>query len=409
MRWCWVVLLAGCYQPATYDSCVTACGLGPALLCPPDQTCDDNGVCKPRDLVGNCQPPVEADASIDGPPSGSEVCFGAVGDFFRTCLDPPPTNDRNFSGMTTIDTSDDLMCTQIAPQAKPPMVCVIAATNITVAGTLRVVGARPLVLFATNGLTITGTIDVASYSMKNGVVEKGAGANSGGDCNPAGPGVGSVGGGGGGGAGGALGDTGGIGGKSGGGFAGGTAPAMTVTDRIRGGCSGANGGKGAEAGGFSGIGGGAIYLMAKTQITLSDSAVINASGAGGRSAGIGGGGGGGGSGGFIGFHAPSFTILPNAKVYAVGGGGAQGGEDSMSLPGSEATGPMNAPATSNGGFGGTGAFGSAQGKGGTGGPGANATSTGGGGGGGSPGAIIFEGAVPSSAMTSNFKPNPESR
>jgi len=389
-RW-WLVLLVGCYRPAAYDECNLLCGEAPGRVCPSGLTCDENGVCKPVGMAGNCPPREAGVDDIDAPRDAfvaGQTCFGNVGDFFRTCLDRAPTTDLELTG--PLNTNDPI-CTLVQPQALSPMVCVIAARNITVpsGATVRVTGQMPLALFATNAIVISGTVDASSQRLGN----RGAGANVG-VCPAATPGnpAVTIANGAGGGAGGALGGAGGPGGDGAGGSTGGPITPDIALLQIRGGCPGARGGNPDSGnGGMAGSGGGAIYFMAINTIDVTTSAVINASGAGGTSSDPRGGGGGGGSGGFIGFHSNNYTIDVNARIFAIGGGAsAGGGGTSKGNVGEEAIGPASTSPSPGMDGGGTGAGGTAAGGGGGGGG-----STGGGGGGGGGGGVIgFEGNVP---------------
>jgi hypothetical protein len=394
------VLLAGCYRPNGLDPCVTACGPGVDRACPSGLTCDSLGLCKAIDMAGDC-PPLDGaivfeDAEIDAPLSPSAVCFGDKGAFFRTCIDPMPVNTFTPTNGMVIDTAScAALGGYLQPQAKPPAVCVIAAANIVLNNgvTLRVIGGRPLALFATTAMTISGTIDVASHAIK------GAGSNSGADC-VASPGAS----GGGGGAGGSFVAAGGAGGKAESGAVGGGPPPMVPIDRVRGGCNGGNGGKATGAGGTAGLGGGGVYLMTPGMLTITASAIINASGGGGGAPERSSGGGGGGTGGFIGIQAGTYTIDPNARVFAIGGGGASGGNaTSTGNVGLEASDPTNtgmAVAPSGAGAGGSGT----AANGGIGGSAATNQGGAGGGGGGAGGVIGFEGPVP--ANTGTWRPAP---
>jgi hypothetical protein len=192
------------------------------------------------------------------------------------------------------------------------------AGTFTVSGYIRFRGARPLVLLATNSITVLpeGTLDVSSF--RNDV---GAGGNTG-ECSAAIAGLPNLslsltaGAGGGGGAG--FGTPGGNGAAPDGG-AGGSTTALT---QIRGGCKGASGGTSSSgAGGEGGNGGGAVYMIAGTSITIDGT--VKANGAGGSGAPNKAGGGGGGSGGLIGLDAPALAI--SGTMFANGGGAGEGG------------------------------------------------------------------------------------
>jgi hypothetical protein len=407
-RW-WLLLIAGCYQPAEIETCNTMCGTVVGQVCPPGQTCDDNGVCKPAGMQGNCLPPeagLDAHEKIDAPADSfvaGQICFGS---FFRTCLDSePPVTPLVLD--EPINTNLAASCTLLQPQANLPMVCVIAARDITIpmGQTVRVTGARPLALFATNTIVIAGTIDASSSH----VGMRGAGGDTG-VCQAAGIGaIATSGGGGGGGAGGSLTGGGGKGGNGVGGSPGGllTPPALAGNlEHVRGGCPGARGGNSSNgAAGVGGSGGGALYFMAMNGLELTASAVINASGAAGSSADPRTGGGGGGSGGFIGFHSAAYTFAGGARIYAIGGGGSPGGGTSTKgAVGTEATGPNNT-LTILGSDGGGAGGGGASGNGNSGTNGITGSSGGGGGGGGGGGMIGFVGQA---SVAATFAPPPGS-
>lgn len=110
------------------------------------------------------------DASTD---AGSSLCFGS---FVEVCLAaaPGPAITVNSGETRTIDTqagSPDCVATTSGAGA-----CVVAAASITVNGTLRGTGSRPLVLLAAGTIAVNtgGVIDVASHRGGSGL---GAGAN----------------------------------------------------------------------------------------------------------------------------------------------------------------------------------------------------------------------------------------
>jgi hypothetical protein len=361
-----------------------------------DNAGDNTGACVGQEPGG--------DGGIDGKPA--DFCYGAMTGLVKPCFASEPT------GMITLtDPVDtDMASTCMAVTSGAVGLCVIAAANINVDALVHVRGAKPLVLVATNAITISGTLDAASH---RGAVDPyttaniGAGANPGGGACNAGTAPTSSGGFGGGGAGGALGASAGKGGDSrmGGGPEGGVpGSAPTTIASLRGGCPGQNGmaGTGGTAG-LGGHGGGALYLIAETMIAVTGQ--INASGEGGHPGVTGtSGGGGGGAGGMIGLD--SMMIMNNGAVYANGGGGAEGsGATTLGAPGQEATNENQAPASqsfSNGGNGGAGGAGGTGNGGANGAAGENVDGFGGGGGGGSTGIIkVYRGT-----LTGNYSPNP---
>jgi hypothetical protein len=248
--------------------------------------------------------------------------------------------------------------------------CVIAATTITIAATLRATGKKPLVLIATDSIVTTGMIDVT------------AGAGS----NPSACSLGTRPTGGGGYAGGSFVGLGGAGGFGGDGGATGL-PAASVTDvtELRGGCSGQNDGSGILT---YGGGGGAVFLIAGNRIDIQGG--INASGQGGGAGqGLLTGGYGGGAGGMIGFEAPIITC--SSLLLAAGGGG--GGGSSGPFEGHNGSTPDSiTPAAGgggvNGGQGGSGSTPSRGAPGMAGSPGLAETPPGAGGGGGGGAGLI---------------------
>jgi hypothetical protein len=331
-----------------------------------------------------------ADARVDTPPNAT--CYGSG--LFVECYPPnvPPTNGDAPVGQ--IDTSDSTKCTRVVQQTNGPELCLRTAKSITISGYVRFKGSRPVVLLATDTITVTstGTLDVSSFRA-----DVAAGGNTG-TCNNVGNGnadtspsaVAGAGGGGGGG----FGTPGGTGGSSdaSGGAAGGT----TALTLIRGGCRGGRGGTSSSgAGGEGGNGGGAVYLIAGGSITVAGT--IKANGSGGSGGPNKAGGGGGGSGGLIAFDTP--VLMVTGTVYANGGGGGEGGGGGQTGEhGSDPT-SYNSRASggnnlSNGGDGGGGStFANAGMTGGTAGNGA------GGGGGGAGRIKIFQASVPAGKLS----------
>ena len=317
-------------------------------------------------------PPVDGDVPQ---PEAGEVCFGDPTGFARPCFAMPPDLPVTLDGAVN---TDGAMCATVSNT----LACVIAGTTVTIplGATVTVTGTKPLVLLATQTLTIDGTLDVASKIVGDQV---GAAANDAG-CN-AGTAPGALGGG----AGGSFGAAGGNGGNPNGGTAGAAAPPSA----LRGGCRGQDGSEQvADTRGIGGNGGGVVYLIAETAIAIGATGVVNASGAGGSN-GVSdlAGGGGGGSGGLIGLDSPSVTNA--GLVFANGGGGGEGSGNSN--PGRAGSDPVNAsPASGGSGLSGNGGDGGNGGAGATGigGPGIQASD--GGGGGGGVGAIrVFRGSA----------------
>lgn len=194
--------------------------------------------------------------------------------------------------------------------------------NLTITGTLRVVGTHPVAILARGTVNAT-TINVAADQSAN---TPGPGGYAGGNTTShdgLGPGGGKGGfistfkGGGGGGGHGAAGGVGGTVSSATGGAAGASYDSATLVT-LRGGSGGGAGG-GVEAGGNGngGAGGGAIQIVAQTSITITNG--IAAGGAGGR--GGNGSSGGGGAGGAILLEAPTVTLSADGFLVAGGGGG----------------------------------------------------------------------------------------
>jgi hypothetical protein len=283
------------------------------------------------------------DAAV--PAVDARLCYG-VG-IVQVCFSTLPVGNPNLPIGGTFNT-DGAGCTLVVGQQAGPALCVIAATSVTVTGNLVAIGNRPLVLVATDTLTVTpsGTIDVSSVS--------GAGARrgAGGDatqCTTLNKGQ-SDSGGAGGGAGGSFGTIGGKGGTgdlnnsnppSGAGAGANPANPLSIPTVLHGGCAGGAGGEGSmeqeRTGGLGGDGGGALYLIAGSRIAIEGN--VFASGAGGRvTSGAGGrqeGAGGGGSGGMIVLDAPTLQI--NGRVVANGGAGGGGGGGSGGTQGGNGT------------------------------------------------------------------------
>jgi hypothetical protein len=308
------------------------------------------------------------DASAD---MGLRLCYGTAP--FDICLPTAPSTSLTISSDTIVDTKTSPMCTAVGD------LCVIAGTTISIQATLRATGPNPLVLLASDSITIEtgGSIDVGSHRGTNAEFGAGTGPVECSEGIPPSSGCRLCGGG----AGGSFGGLGGTGGKGGNDGNGGAPAAAVLSTSFRGGCPGQDSRGFAVSKGLQGNGGGAVLLIAGGFIEHAGS--INAGGEGGTG-GVdsGAGGGGGGSGGMIVLDAP--TITGDGLIVANGGGGGEGAEDAISgHDGSEPVGVAaaigGAGGTANGGDGGNGSAGAAAGPGAT---GMNGTSTGGGGGGG---------------------------
>ncbi|HEY5926145.1 MAG TPA: hypothetical protein VIV11_30880 [Kofleriaceae bacterium] len=337
------------------------------------------------------------DAPID-----ARMCFG---NFVNICLTTLPTGDMTVAGNTDINT--DTGCPFVFMQNTGSTLCGVVAKNITITGRLRANGPRPLVVIATETLTIAagGMIDVGSYKVGNAEVV-GAGAATGSTlCGSPSTGQGDNdmnGAGGGGGAGGSFAGKGGNGadGRLGGGGNGGNSANATGTPNyMRGGCRGTAGGSGnGNIAGGGAAGGGAVLVIAGTSIT--NNGHIRAGGMGGHEGSTESGGGGGGSGGMIVLDA--MTIMNAGILNANGGGGGEGGGQSAGEGGSSALDGTSAASGGainvNGGNGGQGSWTTTLG-----GAGGGTGTLGGGAGGGGAGAIRF---YPAQAVGGTVSPNP---
>jgi hypothetical protein len=254
------------------------------------------------------------------------------------------------------------------PQLGGPEVAVLSVAALEVTGTVRVIGTRPLVVFATGAVAIDGVLDAGARGGEPGaggyVDGPGHGASEGKPvadvCDP---------GGGGGGFGEAGADGGdencvGVHGAGGGVYGDG---ALMV---LEGGSGGGAGSPGACAAVPGGAGGGAVQVTSLRSIEVRGG--INAGGGGGGGGpycmdpeGDGGAGGGGGAGGAIFLEAPELSVSGVLRADGGGGGaggngnsdngpigsGAAGGDGTLAGPG--AGGATGVPTSGSGGDGGT--------------------------------------------------------
>jgi hypothetical protein len=396
MRWRFVlVALAACYKAGSEPVCGVSCASDRS--CPGSLLCGDHNLCYDPSS-GTCSTDatatgdaVQLDAAIDAP----QGCFGHLG--VVVC-----PNDATTTGLAppTIDTGNAAMCSFVRNG-----LCVIAGTTFTISNNMSITGSRPLVIFASQELTInaTATIDASSHIGRvNGPAANDAA------CTTSGLGGsddGKVGGGGG--AGGSFGTRGGSGGNgnggSGVGMNAGTPGNAVMAMSLRGGCPGGTGGKSSSPGGSGGSGGGAIYLIALGTITFSGKIDVSGAGGGAGPASTSSGGGGGGSGGLVVFDAPSLTFNTGSLVLASGGGGGGSSRTTTATDGSDPTigSPLNPAPGGKGnppyGDGGAGSSTTSPGAGTDGAP--VSADTGGGGGGGGAGHIVVFSSSPTFSGT----------
>jgi hypothetical protein len=233
---------------------------------------------------------------------------------------------------------------RIVPQSSGtgPDVCVLQVGDLRIRedATLAVVGSRPLVIMASGGVTIEGTLDVSAELGRSG-----AGGFRGGTRDELAGGGPTAGGGGehldlyadGGGGGGGLCGAGGAGGVGGTAIGGTPGPAIEPSWELVPLVGGGGGGRGrgtfvpgADAinAGLGGAGGGAIQISARVRIRI-DGVVLAGGGGGGAgtnsiAAGNYGSGGGGGSGGAILLEAPEVEV--RGTLGAAGGAGGGGAD-----------------------------------------------------------------------------------
>lgn len=260
-------------------------------------------------------------AASCGYPELPNLCYGTAPVTICLASDPMAPQSIEMS-MSPLDTDTSPLC--MRTRSGGDGYCIIAGTDVTVEAKVRATGRKPLVLIASDSITIpiTGGIDVGSH--RTATPEVGAGAEPM-DCKPAMAAPSTQNGTGGGGAGGSFIGSGGDGGAGGGSGAMGGRPApiaVTPTTAIRGGCQGQAGA--GTLPGTGGHGGGVVFLIAGARIEVNGDIIAGGEGGGGGDSGgsIDSGGGGGGAGGMIGFAAPSIHVV--GQLVANGGGGGEG-------------------------------------------------------------------------------------
>jgi hypothetical protein len=281
------------------------------------------------------------------------------------------------------------------------VVLVMETLTIESGSTLRLTGARPVILAVFGDARIDGVIDASAEGPLPGPGADRGCAGGAGAAAGATSGANDGGGGGGGGGFGSPGGNGGQGGSATGNAppaaAGGAAHGSATLVPLRGGCSGGDGAVGASRAGLGGGGGGAVQISVAGVLRLGGTIDV---GGGGGAAGSDerAGGGGGGSGGAIALEAAAFEIGPSAVLAANGGGGAAGQstmpDDPETAGGADAApGPSAAAGGDPGAFGGEGGAGAARGvQAEAGGDGTDLYGYGAGGGGGGLGRIVAHGA-----------------
>jgi hypothetical protein len=335
----------------------------------------------------------------------AQQCFGS---FINICLQSVPTNDYTVEVNTDIDTNTG--CPYVFNQPTGQTLCGIVAKTIHINASLRANGPRPLLLIATDTITISaaGSIDVGSYKILTIPVTEviGAGAATGntlcGNASNGGSDNGASPYGGGGGAGGSFVGRGGAGARGvngAGGTAGSSANVFGTPTFMRGGCRGTSGGTGnGNIPGIGGAGGGAVLAIAGVSIT--NAGHIRAGGMGGYGGNTESGGGGGGSGGMIVLDA--MTIMNTGILNANGGGGGEGGGNTSGDNGNSAltgtSAALGGAINTNGGNGGEGSWPPFV----TGEQGATGNNGGGAGGGGAGAIRIF----PAQSVGGTVSPNP---
>jgi len=284
---------------------------------------------------------------------GGGYCLGPTG--WRVCLTAEPTNAPvMISSSLMFDTTSSPLCAPQQPAswkaAGQPDACFIISTQVTFAAPIvQAIGGRPLVVFASDSITVSTQLDVASRSASPPSIGPASPSMM---CTPPMAAVDNTAAASGG-AGGSFMTKGGDGGNSSAGPQGGRASAANAQAPtiLRAGCEGGRGGNATEQGGLQGAGGGAVYLVAGNRITING--FINASGSAGRGGGRLAGGGGGGSGGMIHLHAPAIAGNAGVLVANGGAGGGGGGNQQLGASGADPT-PQMPQMIAIGGSGGSG-------------------------------------------------------
>lgn len=257
-------------------------------------------------------------AVVDAAPSGDadvrpDNCFGplpGLDDVTEVCLDERPTGAIVVSSAIDTDVceADNLHVVAVDLVS----FCVLSAGEINVAARINARGVRPLLLLASESITIFPGAGIDASSVPSSAAPGAGGIASG--CIENLDAVQSNGGG----AGGSNRGRGGAGGGPGG------QPSTVLHPlALAGGCPGGKGGNGMSPGGR---GGGAIYISAPI-VDVRGILLVSGEGGGVATSDSNGddlGGGGGGAGGYIGIYGTSVTIDTDARLVAAGGGGGAG-------------------------------------------------------------------------------------
>ena len=326
----------GWLETAALGLLAAYCGVGCATFEPPSLSAVDVDASSP--LSGLAHVPEETAIEF-----GAALTMDVIGDAEWEIDTSDPATIRDPDGNDV-----DRSFVETAQVGSGPMLVILAVESLQIdeGVGLRVTGARPLVVFASDDITVNGTIDANARLDQPG--PNGGGPGEGPPNAP-----GSVGGSGnngtgntadrrdGGGGGGAFGSAGGTGGNGCdssnnciGGGPGGIANDDSGLSILSGGSGGGNGAASETSGCATvnpgGAGGGAVQLSSESVITVGSMGGIHTGGGGGMGGSnvdtpCAGGGGGGGSGGAIYLQAPRITM--GGTLAANGGGGGGAGED----------------------------------------------------------------------------------
>jgi hypothetical protein len=345
-----------CTEGQTCDGAGT-CSAGTPKVCPAQTDCKTASTC----ANGTCSTPANRPDFLDCD-SGMGLCLSG------TCVPKVvPSNvtvtDNDFSGLTSDLTIGNGVCTintDMLSGAAPSCLgnsafsklvsrdqngagagkaAVLFVRGLTVNGSLKAVGALPLIVVAKHFIEVSGSGDIDVSSEAN-AARAAAGARTAAGCVFIGADgttnstakISS------GGAGGSFGTLGGSGGNAtntdprdvtlNGGAAGAVNSNGNLTPLV-GGCAGGDGGNKLTSGpnsgrGLAGKAGGALQLTAGARVVVAGRLLANASGGTGGLQDSNVGGGGGGSGGALFVEAPVVSIQSTSRLVAMGSGGGAG-------------------------------------------------------------------------------------